>query len=114
MLATQMVAPNTPQWFYTGFNWAYGIDGPPQGHSYVDYQDRQAGRAIQMPTNIRSPMPASSQGRLEDDLVNEGGIMDLWVREAHLFKYGSGTGSSFSAAARRGRKNSPAAEGHPA
>src|SRR5207244_10496421 len=25
-----------------------------------------------------------------------GGIMDLWVREARLFKYGSGTGSNFS------------------
>src|SRR5262249_58771016 len=31
-----------------------------------------------------------------DDLVNEGGIMDLWVREARLFKYGSGSGSNFS------------------
>ncbi|PIT87054.1 MAG: ribonucleoside-diphosphate reductase, adenosylcobalamin-dependent [Candidatus Magasanikbacteria bacterium CG10_big_fil_rev_8_21_14_0_10_40_10] len=34
---------------------------------------------------------------VKDDLVNEGGIMDLWVREARLFKYGSGTGSNFSA-----------------
>ncbi|HAN63467.1 MAG TPA: class II vitamin B12-dependent ribonucleotide reductase, partial [Rhizobiales bacterium] len=31
-----------------------------------------------------------------DDLVNENGIMDLWVREARLFKYGSGTGTNFS------------------
>jgi ribonucleoside-diphosphate reductase alpha chain len=33
---------------------------------------------------------------IEDDLVNEGGIMDLWTREARLFKYGSGTGTNFS------------------
>ncbi len=33
---------------------------------------------------------------ISDDLVNEGGIMDLWVREARLFKYGSGTGTNFS------------------
>ena len=32
-------------------------------------------------------MPVSSRA-LQDDLVNEGGIMDLWVREARLFKYG--------------------------
>ena len=36
MLATQMVAPNSPQWFNTGLHWAYGIDGPGQGHYYVD------------------------------------------------------------------------------
>src|SRR5207344_3043932 len=34
---------------------------------------------------------------VKDDLVNEGGIMDLWTREARLFKYGSGTGTNFSA-----------------
>src|SRR5919112_6192470 len=33
---------------------------------------------------------------VNDDLVGEGGIMDLWVREARLFKYGSGTGTNFS------------------
>src|SRR5689334_9556803 len=31
-----------------------------------------------------------------DDLVNEGGIMDLWTREARIFKYGSGSGTNFS------------------
>ena len=34
----QMVAPNSPQWFNTGLNWAYGIDGPSQGHFYVDHE----------------------------------------------------------------------------
>ena len=38
MLASQMAAPNSPQWFNTGLHWAYGIDGPSQGHYYVDYE----------------------------------------------------------------------------
>ena len=41
--------------------------------------------------------------QVSDDLVNDGGIMDLWVREARIFKYGSGTGLEFLRAARRGR-----------
>ncbi len=94
MLAKQMAAPNSPQWFNTGLHWAYGIDGPAQGHCYVDFQTGELVR-VAAPMSIRSPMPASSS-RL-DDLVNEGGIMDLWVREARLFKYGSGTGTNFSA-----------------
>jgi len=38
MLATQKAAPNSPQWFNTGLHWAYGIDGPSQGHFYVDHK----------------------------------------------------------------------------
>ena len=38
MLASQMAAPNSPQWFNTGLHWAYGIDGPGQGHHYVDFE----------------------------------------------------------------------------
>jgi ribonucleoside-diphosphate reductase alpha chain len=75
MLAEQMAAPNSPQWFNTGLHWAYGIDGPAYEHP--------------------QPHACFIQG-VKDDLVNEGGIMDLWVREARLFKYGSGTGSNFS------------------
>ncbi|MCA9688876.1 MAG: vitamin B12-dependent ribonucleotide reductase, partial [Myxococcales bacterium] len=30
MMAAQRVAPNSPQWFNTGLNWAYGITGPAQ------------------------------------------------------------------------------------
>lgn len=48
-----------------------------------------------------------------DDLVNEGGIMDLWVREARLFKYGSGTGSNFSRLRGEGERF-PAAAARPA
>ena len=94
MLAMQMVAPNSPQWFNTGLHWAYGIDGPSQGHFYVDYR---TGKLVQSATAYEHPQPhACFIQSIADDLVNEGGIMDLWVREARLFKYGSGTGSNFS------------------
>ncbi|GJD65522.1 vitamin B12-dependent ribonucleotide reductase [Methylobacterium frigidaeris] len=94
MLARQMVAPNSPQWFNTGLHWAYGIDGPAQGHFYVDYK---TGELTQSATAYEHPQPhACFIQSVADDLVNEGGIMDLWVREARLFKYGSGTGSNFS------------------
>jgi len=94
MLARQMAAPNSPQWFNTGLHWAYGIDGPGQGHSYVDYR---TGQLVRSDSAYEHPQPhACFIQSIEDDLVNEGGIMDLWVREARLFKYGSGTGTNFS------------------
>jgi ribonucleoside-diphosphate reductase alpha chain len=94
MLAMQMVAPNSPQWFNTGLHWAYGIDGPSQGHFYVDFQ---TGKLTRSKTAYEHPQPhACFIQSISDDLVNDGGIMDLWVREARLFKYGSGTGSNFS------------------
>jgi ribonucleoside-diphosphate reductase alpha chain len=94
MLAMQMVAPNSPQWFNTGLHWAYGVDGPGQGHYYVDWK---TGKLTRSKSSYEHPQPHACfiQG-IDDDLVNEGGIMDLWVREARLFKYGSGTGSNFS------------------
>jgi ribonucleoside-diphosphate reductase alpha chain len=94
MLATQRVAPNSPQWFNTGLHWAYGIDGPGQGHYYVD---PFTAKLTKSKSAYEHPQPHACfiQG-VADDLVNEGGIMDLWVREARLFKYGSGTGSNFS------------------
>ena len=94
MFAMQMAAPNSPQWFNTGLHWAYGIDGPGQGHLYVDFE---TGRLTQSTSAYEHPQPhACFIQSVEDDLVNENGIMDLWVREARLFKYGSGTGSNFS------------------
>ncbi|UDF29736.1 UNVERIFIED_ORG: vitamin B12-dependent ribonucleotide reductase [Roseateles sp. XES5] len=94
MLATQRVAPNSPQWFNTGLHWAYGIDGPGQGHFYVD---PFTGKLTKSKSAYEHPQPhACFIQSVEDDLVNENGIMDLWVREARLFKYGSGTGSNFS------------------
>ncbi|MDT0683789.1 vitamin B12-dependent ribonucleotide reductase [Roseicyclus sp. F158] len=94
MLATQRGAPNSPQWFNTGLHWAYGIDGPGQGHFYVDYK---SGKLTRSKSAYEHPQPhACFIQSVKDDLVNEGGIMDLWVREARLFKYGSGTGTNFS------------------
>ena len=94
MLATQRAAPNSPQWFNTGLHWAYGIDGPSQGHHYVDFK---SGKLVKSKSAYEHPQPhACFIQSVTDDLVNEGGIMDLWVREARLFKYGSGTGTNFS------------------
>ena len=95
MLARQIAAPNSPQWFNTGLHWAYGVDGPSQGHFYVDFE---TGKLVKSKSAYEHPQPhACFIQSVADDLVNEGGIMDLWVREARLFKYGSGTGSNFSA-----------------
>ncbi len=94
MLAAQVGAPNSPQWFNTGLHWAYGIDGPAQGHFFVDFK---TGEMVKSESAYEHPQPHACfiQG-ISDNLVNEGGIMDLWVREARLFKYGSGTGTNFS------------------
>ena len=95
MLARQVAAPNSPQWFNTGLHWAYGVDGPSQGHYYVDFE---TGKLVKSKSAYEHPQPhACFIQSVADDLVNEGGIMDLWVREARLFKYGSGTGTNFSA-----------------
>jgi ribonucleoside-diphosphate reductase alpha chain len=94
MLARQMAAPNSPQWFNTGLHYAYGLSGPAQGHYYVDPKTREVAKASNA---FEHPQPhACFIQSVEDDLVNESGIMDLWVREARLFKYGSGTGTNFS------------------
>ncbi len=95
MLASQMAAPNSPQWFNTGLNWAYGISGPAQGHWRVSPEDEIA-RPSEDAYTYPQPHACFIQS-IGDDLVNEGGIMDLWTREARLFKYGSGTGTNFSA-----------------
>ncbi|MBW1880087.1 MAG: vitamin B12-dependent ribonucleotide reductase, partial [Deltaproteobacteria bacterium] len=94
MLAHQMCSPNSPQWFNTGLHWAYGIDGPAQGHRYVD---PSTGEVVASTSAYERPQPhACFIQSIGDDLVNDGGIMDLWLREARLFKYGSGTGTNFS------------------
>ncbi len=94
MLISQRVAPNSPQWFNTGLYWAYGINGPAQGHYYID---PDTGVLTASTDSYTHPQPhACFIQSVKDDLVNEGGIMDLWTREARLFKYGSGTGTNFS------------------
>ena len=102
MLANQMAAPNSPQWFNTGLHWAYGIDGPSQGHYYVDHA---TGKLTKSTSAYEHPQPhACFIQSVKDDLVGDGGIMDLWVREARLFKYGSGTGTNFSSLRAAGEK----------
>ncbi len=102
MLAEQMAAPNSPQWFNTGLHWAYGIDGPSQGHYYVDFK---TGALTKSASAYEHPQPhACFIQSVKDDLVGEGGIMDLWVREARLFKYGSGTGTNFSSLRAEGER----------
>ena len=94
ILIHQMSAPNSPQWFNTGLNSAYGINGPAQGHYYAD---PETGEIKKSEDSYTHPQPhACFIQSVKDDLVNEGGIMDLWIREARLFKYGSGTGTYFS------------------
>ncbi len=102
MIMRQMAAPNSPQWFNTGLNWAYGITGPAQGHWYVDPKTGDLTRSTDAYTH---PQPhACFIQSVSDDLVNEGGIFDLLTREARIFKYGSGTGSNFSALRSAGEK----------
>jgi ribonucleoside-diphosphate reductase alpha chain len=94
MMVHQMAAPNSPQWFNTGLHYAYGITGPAQGHFYVV---PETGEVRESEDAYTHPQPhACFIQSVSDDLVGEGGIMDLWVREARLFKYGSGTGTNFS------------------
>ena len=94
MLAKQVSAPNSPQWFNTGLHFAYSISGTAQGHYYVDPKTTQ----LSLSKNAyERPQPhACFILSVKDDLVNEGGIMDLWTREARIFKYGSGVGTNFS------------------
>ena len=101
-ILNQMCVPNSPQWFNTGLYESYGIKGKPQGHYYVDPVDGQLKKST---SAYERPQPhACFILSVEDDLVNEGGIMDLWVREARIFKYGSGVGTNFSSILGEGEK----------
>lgn len=99
-LLHQMAAPNSPQWFNTGIALSYNIKGKPQGHYYVD---PDTGTLLRSKDAYTRPQPhACFIQSAKDDLVNPGGIMDLWMREARIFKYGSGTGTNFSSIRGRG------------
>ncbi len=101
-ILNQACVPNSPQWFNTGLHEVYGITGKPQGHYYVDAKDGQLKKSANA---YERPQPhACFILSVEDDLVNEGGIMDLWVREARIFKYGSGVGTNFSSIRGEGEK----------
>ncbi|MGN6250115.1 MAG: vitamin B12-dependent ribonucleotide reductase [Ginsengibacter sp.] len=101
-ILNQACVPNSPQWFNTGLHEVYGITGKPQGHYFVDAKD---GKLKKSTSAYERPQPhACFILSVEDDLVNEGGIMDLWVREARIFKYGSGVGTNFSSIRGEGEK----------
>jgi ribonucleoside-diphosphate reductase alpha chain len=102
MIINQSAAPNSPQWFTTGLNFAYGITGSAQGHSYVDPQTKKL--EFSKDAYSRSQPHACFIQSVEDDLVTKGGIFDLLTREARIFKYGSGTGSNFSRIRGKGEK----------
>lgn len=94
MMVNQIAAPNSPQWFNTGLHWAYGIDGPGQGHFYTDLQ---TGETVESNSAYEHPQPSACFiSSVKDDLVGPDGIMDLWLKEARLFKYGSGNGVNVS------------------
>ena len=101
-ILNQMCVPNSPQWFNTGLYESYGIKGKPQGHYFVDAVDGQLKKST---SAYERPQPhACFILSVNDDLVNDGGIMDLWVREARIFKYGSGVGTNFSSIRGEGEK----------
>ncbi|MFZ9660550.1 MAG: vitamin B12-dependent ribonucleotide reductase [Chitinophagaceae bacterium] len=101
-ILNQACVPNSPQWFNTGLYESYGIKGKPQGHYYIDPADNQLKKST---SAYERPQPhACFILSVDDDLVNEGGIMDLWVREARIFKYGSGVGTNFSSIRGEGEK----------
>ena len=101
-ILNQACVPNSPQWFNTGLHESYGITGKPQGHYYVDHKD---GVLKKSQNAYERPQPhACFILSVDDDLVNEGGIMDLWTREARIFKYGSGVGTNFSSIRGEGEK----------
>jgi ribonucleoside-diphosphate reductase alpha chain len=108
MLANQMVAPNSPQWFNTGLHSQYGITGPAQGHYFVNPKTQEIEKST---SAYERPQPhACFIQSVGDSLVNDGGIMDLWSREARLFKYGSGTGTNYSKIRGKGEKLSGGGE----
>jgi len=101
-ILNQACVPNSPQWFNTGLHEVYGITGKPQGHYFVDAKD---GKLKKSTSAYERPQPhACFILSVDDDLVNDGGIMDLWVREARIFKYGSGVGTNFSSIRGEGEK----------
>ncbi len=101
-ILNQACVPNSPQWFNTGLHEVYGITGKPQGHYFVDQAD---GKLKKSTSAYERPQPhACFILSVDDDLVNDGGIMDLWVREARIFKYGSGVGTNFSSIRGEGEK----------
>ncbi len=94
MLLHRIAAPSSAQWMHAGMHWAYGLVGKPQGHWCYD---DETGDVIQSPDSYSHPqLHAGFIQGVDDELVAEGGILDLWTRETRGFKYGATTGSNLS------------------
>lgn len=98
MLEQQRAAPNSPQWFNTGVAVQYGIKAGSDGHYYATTNPDGTATAHACDDSLAHPqISACFIQSVSDQLVGDGGIMDLWQREARLFKYGSGSGANYSA-----------------
>ncbi len=95
MLALQVFAPNSPQWFNSGLHWAYGVDQSGDGYAIAD---SGTGEASDAPLAYeRSFIHSCFIQSIKDDLVRDGGVIDLIADEAKIAKFGAGTGANFSA-----------------
>lgn len=97
-LASQMAAPNSPQWFNTGIWWAYGIKGSENEGTSGYIATHIGAKATKAPNTYEWPQTSACfiLG-LRDSLLGEGGILDTVTREARIFKFGSGSGVNYSA-----------------
>lgn len=98
MLEQQIFAPNSPQWFNTGVSVCYGIKGEADGHYHAIYDDSSKSCTVTECEDLLTHPQVSACfiQTINDDLVGPDGIMDLWLKEARLFKSGSGSGANYS------------------
>ncbi|MCE2846649.1 MAG: adenosylcobalamin-dependent ribonucleoside-diphosphate reductase [Sphingobacteriales bacterium] len=94
VLCSGQAAPNSPQWFNSGLGLAYGVRQSSSGFYSID---QNSGKAVAEPDSSKRPQTAACFiFSVKDELLGEGGIMDLFHREARAFKFGSGVGSNVS------------------
>ncbi|NIZ39994.1 adenosylcobalamin-dependent ribonucleoside-diphosphate reductase [Entomospira entomophila] len=96
MLAHQIMAPNSPQWFNTGLYEMYNM--PPKANGEMRYfvDDRTKQIVATEDDTRRAQAHACFIVGLEDNLVGESGIYEAITTNAKLFKLGSGSGLSMT------------------
>lgn len=94
LMAGQRFLPAGPQLRATGLNWAYGAEGHSGG--YVTDLDGTRPRKAKAGEETPCVYGAFLQS-VEDDLTADGGILDLWRREAQAYKLGAASGANLSA-----------------